>query len=70
MLISNNLNTGFFRMSQVGTDIITLPTGAIPQNSARALYNALIAGSDLELAFYNYTLPAGALSPRFAGVAS
>ena len=60
MLISNNLNTGFYRMSQAGqSGTITIPTGALPQNAARPIYNALQRGSTLSVVFANYILPTG-----------
>lgn len=58
VLISNNQSSGFFRMSQTGySGAITVPTGTLPQNAARAMYNALVAGNQLTVAFSNYTLP-------------
>ncbi|KAK9815059.1 hypothetical protein WJX73_006174 [Symbiochloris irregularis] len=58
VLITNNVNTGYFRMSQVSFNgPLTIPTGSLPLNSANFLYNALQRGSTLNVTFQNYTLP-------------
>ena len=60
VLVSNNESSGFFRMSSTSySGTSTIPTGALPQNTARALYNALVAGNQLTVTFSSYVLPTG-----------